>query len=177
MTKLFKVFVELYELPLTAQKDDRSGGVVSTGSLKIDDLIQIAVSRRSDINAVTVKASYEIRKEVALEKICNAKLVEFGLLHYKLVAGGVFTGDHASWDIAKNNLALSATATDEVREMVKNIRVEVCGMASSGIFINTLTDLVSGEINSRITWGGGVNISGTRIKIAGDAPRANAFNI
>jgi hypothetical protein len=46
MAKLFKVFVELYELLLTTQKDDRSGRVVSTGSLKIDDLIQIALSQQ-----------------------------------------------------------------------------------------------------------------------------------
>ena len=58
MAKL-KVFVKLYELLLTAQKDDRSGHVVSTGSLKIDDLIQIAVSRRSDIHAITMKVPYE----------------------------------------------------------------------------------------------------------------------
>jgi hypothetical protein len=175
MAKLFKVFVELYDLLLTAQKDDRSGRVVSTGSLKIDDLIQIAVSRRSDINAVTMKASYEILKEVALEEVCNAKLVEFGLSHYKLVADGVFTGDHAPWDSSKNSLVLNATATAEAREAVKSISVEVRGMASSGIFINTLTDVVSGESNSRITRGGGVNITGSKIKIAGDAPGVGLF--
>jgi hypothetical protein len=51
--KVFKVIVELYDLLITARKDDRFGRVVSTGSLKIDDLIAIAVTRRSDINAAT----------------------------------------------------------------------------------------------------------------------------
>ncbi|MDR1332212.1 MAG: hypothetical protein LBK07_08935, partial [Tannerella sp.] len=90
MAKLFKVIVELYELLITSRKDDRSGRVVTTGSLKIDDLIAIAVARRSDINAVTMKAAYEILKEVALEEVCNAKQVEFGLSHYGLKVNGVF---------------------------------------------------------------------------------------
>jgi hypothetical protein len=170
MAKIFKVFVELYELLFTARKDDRSGRVVSTGSLKIDDLIAIAVTRRSDINAVTMKASYEILKEVALEEVCGAKLVEFGLTHNRLGVNGVFIGDHPVWNGSEQSLLLLATATAEVRDAIKGIAVEVRGMASSGLCLNSLTDVVSGEINTRITPGGGVNLTGLKIKIAGDAP-------
>jgi hypothetical protein len=35
-----------------------------------------------------------------------------------------------------------------VRNAVKSIEVEVLGMASSGIYINTLTDVASDEINT-----------------------------
>ena len=175
MAKLFKIFVELYELLLTARKDDRSGRVVSTGSLKIDDLIAIAVTRRSDINAVTMKASYEILKEVALEGVCGAKVVEFGLTHNRLGVNGVFIGDHPVWDSSEHSLQLLATATAEVRDAIKNIVAEVRGMAQSGMFINSLTDVVSGEVNTRITPGGGVNLSGVKIKIAGDAPDVGLY--
>ncbi|MDR1120117.1 MAG: DUF4469 domain-containing protein [Dysgonamonadaceae bacterium] len=170
MAKLFKVLVELYELLLTTRKDDRSGRVVSTGSLRIDDLIAIAVSRRSDINAATMKASYEILKEVVLEEVCGAKQVEFGLSHYGLGVNGVFIGDHPVWDGKTHSLILHASATAEARMALKNIEVDVLGMAQSGIFINSLTDVVSGEINTRLTPGGSVNLAGARIKIAGDAP-------
>jgi hypothetical protein len=170
MAKLFKVFVELYDLLITARKDDRSGRVVSTGSLKIDDLIAIAVTRRSDINAVTMKASYEILKEIALEEVCGAKLVEFGLTHNRLGVDGVFIGDHPVWNGNEHSLLLLATATTEVRNAIKNIAAEVRGMAQSGLFINSLTDVTSGEVNARITPGGGVNLTGVKIKIAGDAP-------
>ncbi|MDR1115475.1 MAG: DUF4469 domain-containing protein [Tannerella sp.] len=170
MAKLFKVIVELYELLITSRKDDRSGRVVSTGSLKVDDLIAIAVTRRSDINAVTMKASYEILKEVALEELCNAKQVEFGLSHYGLKVNGVFTGDHPAWKDGEHSLLLSAVATAEAREKVKTIAVDVIGMAASGTYINTLTDVVSGEIDAVITAGGAVNLTGVKIRIAGNAP-------
>jgi hypothetical protein len=168
MSKIFKIFVELYELLFTARKDDRSGRVVSTGSLKIDDLIAIAINRRSDINAVTMKASYEILREVALEEVRNAKRVEFGLTHNGLGVDGVFIGDHPTWDKDKHSLTLIATAAADVRQALKNIEVEVLGMASSGIFINSLTDVVSGEINARLTPGGGVKLSGSKIKVVGE---------
>jgi hypothetical protein len=170
MAKKIKVFVELYDLLLTARKDDRFGRVVSSGSLKVDDLIAIAVTRRSDINAATMKAVYEILKEVALEEVGNAKWVEFGLTHNGLGVNGAFVGDHAAWDDEKNSLYLHATSTVETRNALKNISAEVRGMASSGTFVNTLTDVASGEVNARLTPGGGVNLTGSKIKIAGDAP-------
>ena len=98
MSKLFRVIVELYELLLTGRKDDRFGRAVSTGRLKVDDLIGIAVTRRSDINPTTMKAAYDILKEVALEEALSGKHVVFGLSHYSLGVNGVFIGDHAGWD-------------------------------------------------------------------------------
>jgi len=170
MAKIFKLIVELYELLLTARKDDRFGRVVSTGSMKIDDLISVAVTQRSDINAVTMKAAYEILKDVARDEICNGKQVEFGLSHYKIGVNGVFIGDHASWNDGEHTLFLQAISTAEARDALKNISVDVRGMASSGMYINTLTDVSSGEVNARLTPGGAVNITGVKIKIAGDAP-------
>ncbi|MDR0668142.1 MAG: DUF4469 domain-containing protein [Prevotellaceae bacterium] len=175
MTKIFKVFIELYALLFTARRDDRWGRVVPTGSLNVDDLIAIAVTRRSDINAVTMKAAYEILKEVALEELCNAKLVEFGLAHNRLSVSGVFVGDHPVWNRHEQSLQLLATATAEVRNAIGNIAVEVLGMAQSGLYINSLTDVTSGDVNTRITPGGGVNLAGVKIKIAGDTSDIGLF--
>jgi hypothetical protein len=143
--------------------------------LKIDDLIAKAVSRRSDINAATMKASYEILKEVALEEVCSAKQVEFGLSHYKLGVNGIFVGDHPAWDRNVHCLLLHSSATAEARQALKNIEVEVLGMAQSGIYINSVTDVISGETNASLTPGGALNIAGARIKIAGDAPEVGLF--
>jgi hypothetical protein len=97
MAKLFKIIVELYELVITTRKNDRYGRVVSMGSLKPDDLIALAVSRRTDLSPESIKASYNLLKAIALEEVCNGKNVEFGLSHYSLVSEGVFIGDHSHW--------------------------------------------------------------------------------
>ncbi|MDR1675872.1 MAG: DUF4469 domain-containing protein [Tannerella sp.] len=175
MAQKTKVNIELYDLLITSRKDDRSGRVVSTGSQKIDDLIAIAVERRTDLNAVTLKASYMILKEIALEGVRNAKQVEFGLTHNGLGVGGAFIGDHAGWDSEKNSLYLHAAPTLETRDALKDIEVAVLGMASSGLYVNTLTDVSSGKVNERLTPGGGVNLTGIKIKIAGEAPGVGIF--
>jgi hypothetical protein len=175
MAKKLKVNVELYDLLITSRKSDRTGRVISTGSQGIDDLIAIAVERRTDLNAVTLKASYLILKEIALEGVRNAKQVEFGLTHNRLGVGGVFVGDHAGWDSEKNSLFLHAIPTLETRNALKDIDVEVLGMASSGLYVNTLTDVSSGKVNEHLTPGGGVNLTGVKIKIAGTAPGVGIF--
>jgi hypothetical protein len=169
MRKFFRALVELYRLPFATHGEDRSGRVLPTGSRKIDDLIDLAVKRHTDLNPATLKASYEILKALAMEEVCNARLVEFGLSCYRLGVNGVFAGDHARWDSDRHSLDLQATATAEMRRALKAIPVEVRGMAATGTFINTLTDLVSGEVNTHITPGGVVNLAGVKMKIAGTA--------
>ncbi|MDR1347563.1 MAG: hypothetical protein LBJ63_03910, partial [Prevotellaceae bacterium] len=51
------VIVELYDLTITERKDDRFGRVVTSKSLNEDDLIKMAVSRRTDLSPTTLRAS------------------------------------------------------------------------------------------------------------------------
>jgi hypothetical protein len=168
MSKIFKVFVELYDLILTARKDDRSSRVVSTGTLTIADIIGIAKSRRSDISPEVMLAVYQLLRGVTLEEVLGGKHVEFGLGYNSLRSEGVFIGDHAPWNPEKHRLVLSSIASSDVRGEIKKVEVEVLGMAQSGLFVNTLIDMTTGDENSSITPGGGVNLTGVKIKIAGE---------
>ncbi|MDR2125334.1 MAG: DUF4469 domain-containing protein [Prevotellaceae bacterium] len=162
------VMVELYDLTLTDRKDDRFGRVVTNKSLKEDDLINIAVSRRTDLSPTTLRASLDILKEIAVEQIANGASVYFGLGYFSLLVNGVFIGDHAHWDPAKHSLHVKATASSELREAIKATHVNVLGMSQSGIVINNVHDVASGEDNTRLTPGGGVNLTGGKIRIAGN---------
>lgn len=166
-TEKNSVIVELYDLLLTDRKDDRFGRVVTTKSLNEDDLIQIAVSRRSDLNSSTMMATMDILKEIAIEQIANGASVSFGLGYFNLQVNGVFIGDSAKWDSSQNSLSVRVNTSSNLREAVKAIMVDVRGMAASGIAINSVTDISSGEVNSKLTPGGGVNLIGSKIKIAG----------
>jgi hypothetical protein len=53
------------------------------------------VERRTDLNPVTLKASFEILKDIALEEVLNGVSVTFGLAHFSLGVNGIFIGDHA----------------------------------------------------------------------------------
>lgn len=169
-TQKNKVMVELYDLPITGRKDDRFGHVVTRKSLTEDDLVKIVVSRRTDLNAATLKASIDILKQAAIEQVCNGASVAFGLGFFGLRVKGVFTGDNARWDSSKHSLSARVIPTAELREAIGATDVEVRGMAASGTVINSVTDMASGEENRKLTPGSGVNLSGTRIRIEGDDP-------
>lgn len=162
------VIVELYDLPITQRKDDRYGRVVTTRSLTEDDLIAIAVSRRTDLSATSLKAAMDILQGIAVEQIANGASVSFGLGYFNLGVNGVFIGDDARWDSAIHSLSVRVVSTAKLRNAVKDSKVYVRGMAASGAVINTVTDVTTGEVNSRLTPGGGVKLTGTKIKIDGD---------
>lgn len=162
------VMVELYDLSITEQKDDRFGRVVTSKSLSENDLVDIAISRRTDLSATSLKAAMEILKEIAIEQIANGASVNFGLGYFRLGVNGVFIGDNAGWDSSKHSLSVRVTPNSGLRQTISNCRAVVRGMAATGLAINAITDISSGEVNSRLTPGGGVNLTGSKIKIDGD---------
>lgn len=169
-TEKSSVVVELFDLAITERKDDRFGRVVINKSLNEDDLISIAVTRRTDLNPTTLKASIEILKQIGIEQVANGASVRFGLGYFTPGVNGVFIGDNAKWNSSQHSLSVRTTPVAELRNAVKGSTVNVRGMSSSGLAINSVTDVTSGEVNGRLTPGGAVNLTGSRIKIEGDAP-------
>jgi hypothetical protein len=169
-TEKNNVFVELYDLSLSERTDDRFGRVVTSKSLREDDLIKIAVQRRTDLSPSSLRAALDILKEIAIEEIANGASVQFGLGFFSLDVKGVFIGDQAGWDAAQHSLHVKTSASVELRQVVRGVHVNVRGMASAGTVINVVKDVASGEENTTLTPGGGVNIGGSKIKIAGDNP-------
>ncbi|MEI8272175.1 MAG: DUF4469 domain-containing protein [Paludibacter sp.] len=162
------VIVELYDLTLTERKDDRFGRVVTIKSLNEDDLINIAVSRRTDLNPSSLRSSMELLKEIAREQIANGASVAFGLGYFNMAVNGVFVGDNDHWDSSKHSLSVRVTPTADLRASVNAATVDVRGMAEAGTVINSVTDVTTGEVNTRLTPGGGVNLVGSKIRITGD---------
>ena len=165
------VMVELYDLSITEQKDDRFGRVITSKSLSENDLVDIAISRRTDLNATSLKAAMKILKGIAIEEIANGASVNFGLGYFILGVNGVFIGDNARWDNSKHSLMVRVTPNSGLRQTINSGTAVVRGMAAIGLAINTITDMSSGEVNSRLTLGGGVNLTGSKIKIEGNDAR------
>jgi hypothetical protein len=164
------VLVELYNLKLSEETDDRFGRVIPSRSLNENDLINIAVNQRTDLHAETLRASLDLLMAIAIHEIANGNRVEFGLGHFSLTVKGVFIGDHAPWNPAINKLCVKIGPSMKLRKAIDDAYVDIRGMANSGAIINSLTDLVSGERNTCLTPGGGATLFGRKIRIAGKNP-------
>lgn len=165
-----KVFVELYDLPLTKRKDDRYGKVVTSKSVTEDDLVAMAVSRRSDLNATSLRSSLQLLKDLAIEQITNGANVAFGLGYFSLNVSGVFIGNNPAWDAKIHKLSVSIMPSAKLRDAMNSTEVEIRGMSHVKTVINAITDVSTQEINAKLTAGGVVKLSGTRLKITGNNP-------
>jgi hypothetical protein len=165
-----KVYVDLYDALLTHRKDDRTGRVLSSGSAAIDDLIADTVERGTDLSPVTLQASYDLLKTAALHRTLRGQRVEFGLGITYLESTGIFIGDAAKWDPAKNHLIAKLLPSKELREALKSVEVVVLGMAQVPNMISSVEDVVTGQVNVSLTRGGMAHIHGGKIKIAGSNP-------
>jgi hypothetical protein len=164
-----KVYVELYNTSLTERKDDRIGRILNGGSADINDLIADALDRGTDINPATLLASYNLLKTAALHRTLRAQRVEFGLGITYIESTGVFIGDAAKWDPARNRLIAKLLPSKELREALKTVEVTVLGMARVPNMISSVEDVVTGQINTSLTRGGMVHIHGSKIKISGSS--------
>ena len=162
------VVVELYDWNISNEKNDRIGRVIKSKSIDVDDLVGLIVSRGTNLSASTIKAAFELMKEMAIEQVANGASVNFGLGHFQLKVNGVFHGDHDKWDNEKHRLSIKVTPGTDLTRAVQACEVKVRGKAASSIAINTLTDITTGLVNTCLTPGGGVNVCGKRIKIEGE---------
>jgi hypothetical protein len=165
-----RVYVELYDAPITPKKDDRTGRVLSTGTASVDDLINDSVERGTDISPVTMRAVYELLKGAALKRVLRGQRVEFGLGVFHTEVSGTFTGDAAKWDPSKNHLIARTLPSKELRDALKHVGVEVLGMARTPNMIASVVDVVTGQENTCLTRNGMAHINGTHIRIAGSDP-------
>lgn len=162
------VHVELHDWTLGKKEGEKIGRVVRTKSLDIDDLVRLVVARRTEFNATTIRAAFNLMKKMAMEQLMDGASVNFGLGHFQLKVNGIFNGENAQWDKDKHNLTFKFSPAKEMRNTLDNCDVKVLGKANSSIGINRVTDLVTKQVNKCLTPGGGVNVTGKRIKLAGD---------
>ncbi len=165
-----RVVVELYDFAITERADDRVGKVLTSRSLNEDDLIKIAIKRRTELSASSLRSAIEILKDIAKEEISNGASVAFGLGYFSVGVNGIFYGDDPKWTPGQHALNVRIVPTAELRNAVTSSEVNLRRMAPSGAVVSQVTDVTTGEVNAKLTPGGGVNMVGTRIRIAGDNP-------
>jgi len=170
------LLVELYDLAITPGSNKYFGKVVTKRFLKEDDLVNIAVMRRTELNATTLRAAIEILQEVAMEELLNGASVNFGPGVFKLAVNGAFTSEKPEWNKEEHKLVLQVTPTTQLSRLMEDVEVNVRGVAQVKTCINTVRELPDGIINEAVTRGNAVELQGIKLKIAGDNP-ANGITL
>jgi hypothetical protein len=152
---------------LTKEVDDDYIAVVSTIG---------HTERREDIAREIVEEGTEFKYETVLDILTRADRIickHIGLGHSILTGVshiaprvlGNWIGENAPYNKEEHQISVDMSAGTELRQTLKNVSVEVIGMADAHAFIRTVTDSLSGKTGV-LTQGFDGIIEGNKIKIA-----------
>lgn len=164
------IHVELYENMLTQQSGDYTGRIRSTGTLYNKQIAARIVKERSEYRQETIENILSIADRIKCQALAEGKNINDGVGQYTLGVQGSFVGEDAPFNQNIHSIAVNFVAGKELRTMLKNVKVETAGIATTGPVVNAVFDTMSDTENGTLTAGGPVVISGRNIKIVGDDP-------
>lgn len=162
------IILELYDLAISPGSKKCFAKVLTSKFLKEDDLIRIAMQRRTELNASTLRSALEILNEVAIDELLSGASVNFGPGIFKLAVNGAFNPNCPEWNAEDHKVVLQVTPTTKLYRSMEQVNVKIRGMAPVKTAINTVKDFATGKTSECLTRDNIVEIKGTKLKIAGE---------
>ena len=154
----------LRENLLTPDPDDCMAQVQDVRSYSQDEIIDLMMRRGTTLTKADVAAVLQVYTEVVGELTADGSAVNTPLFNTGFSVGGVFTGMTDSFDKARHTVSVNVNAGSALREAVKSVKTEKVEGSNTDPYITEATDVVSGAVNSTLTAGGILRLTGSRLK-------------
>ena len=154
----------LRENLLTPAPDDFMAQVQDVRSYTLDEIIDLMMQKGSTLTRADVAAVLQIYGEVVSTIIKDGSSVNTPLMNTSLSISGVFNGANDVFDKKRHTVNLNITAGTALKAALGKIKCEKTGTVSTDPYINEVKDIVSGTINTTLTKGGVVQITGSKLK-------------
>jgi hypothetical protein len=152
---------------LTEKPGDFRAQVVNVASLTqtalIDRILKIGAGlTRSDVVSVL-----EAEKQVVTDVIAEGGAVNTELFHAFPSISGVFDSPDEAFDHSKHKVHIKLQPASALRSAVAQVKTKRIAAVVTGTVITSATDLTTGAVNSALTPGRDIKVSGSKLKIAG----------
>ena len=154
----------LRENLLTPEPDDCMAQVQDVRSYSQDEVIDLMMRRGTTLTRADVAAVLQVYTEVVGELTADGSAVNTPLCNTSFSVSGVFNGMADSFDRARHSVSVNVNAGTALREAVKSVKTEKTEGANTGPYITEAADVVSGAVNSTVTAGGILRLTGSRLK-------------
>ena len=154
----------LRENLLTAAPDDFMAQVQDVRSYTLDEIIDAMMQKGSTLTRADVAAVLQIYGEVCASIIADGSALNTPLMNTSLSISGVFNGANDAFDKKRHTVNLNISAGTLLRSVLPKVKCEKTGTVSTDPYINEVKDVVSGTINTTLTKGGVVQLTGSRLK-------------
>lgn len=160
---------------LTEREDDYTFNVTYMANRTIEDLCKLTAKGKSKFTASELQSAYNDLKEQALTELFTSATVEFGFTNNMLGVDGPFIGPEAKFNPDVNRVIMRCIPRTEYNKDLESVSV-IVGQVSEGLpTIITVTDVVTGQVNGKITPGGSLNGTGKRVRIVGEEGKPVGF--
>lgn len=160
----------LRENLLTPEPDDCMAQVQDVRSYSEDEIIDLMLKRGTTLSKADITAALQVYNEVVAEAVADGCAVNTPIFSTSFSISGVFNTMADSFDKTRHTISVNVNAGAALREAAKNVRPEKTEAAATGPYITEAADIVSGAVNSTLTAGGILRLTGSRLKFdAADA--------
>lgn len=160
----------LRENLLTPEPDDCMAQVQDVRSYSQDEIVELMTRRGTSLTKADISAVLQVFTEVVAELTADGCTVNTPLFNTSFSISGVFSGMADSFDKSRHTVSVNVGAGAKLRGAVKSVRTEKVEAVSTGPYITEAADVVSGAVNSALTAGGILRLTGSRLKFdAADA--------
>lgn len=160
---------------LTEREDDYTFNATYTANRSLKDLCKLAAKGKSKFTASELESAYNDLEEIAKTELFNAATVEFGFTNNSLGVDGSFIGPGAKFDPTRNSVTMRCIPRSIFKDDLASIDV-IVGQVSEGLpTITKVTDVVTGQVNGKITPGSGLNGEGKRLRIVGEEGKSVGY--
>lgn len=158
----------LYENRFTNNPNSYIARVSSERSLSINEICRSAENRGgADISAAAMQHAVELFFKEMGYQLCDGFSINTGWFNVKVQIKGGFENIKDSFDPKKHSVLFRFNQGELLRKELKNIDVNIQGLAKSGIKILNIIDSKSGSIDDIVTPGFNLKIKGSKLKLTG----------
>ncbi|MDR2097337.1 MAG: DUF4469 domain-containing protein [Spirochaetaceae bacterium] len=173
---LHRIRVKLYPNYLTHVEGVYIARTDNEASLSIEEVCA-ALKNRGGFTGSYNDLVEHVRQffDEAAYQLCDGFAVNTGYFSVHPNVGGTFDKAIEGHDAQKHPVTFRFRTLASLRSLAERIVVEVEGLADVQGYIDEFIDITTESVNETLTSGGMFNISGHKIKIAGDNPEVGVY--
>ena len=161
-----KVDVKLLDLKVTSDPTDMYGLVSKKGRLDNKAIGGRIKKEGSEYQLESIIEILNRADRIKMEGLASGYSINTPFMNASLSISGVFYRN--SYDPTQQKLCARFTPAAQTREQISRTKVNIDGQVQTGIIIFSVTDSLSGAVNSTITPSNAIVIKGDRLQIEAD---------
>lgn len=179
MPILHKIKAYLYDNFLTKDNpNDFIARTVSERSLSVKQICESAANRGgADVSAAAMEHATELFLKEMAYQLCDGYSINTGYFTAGTQIRGVFDSPSETFNSTKHSILFQFNQGEKLRAEIANIEINILGVADASSAILQVKDVKSGTINDILTPGRNLKVSGSKIKVSGDAAANGIFFI